>query len=153
MCIRDSPDITTNGKSFVQYDRLLDQALSGPQWLRDSRIAKAVLSAVETAQQRNLCKLRAYVLMANHVHVLLSPKAPIAQISQQIKGASAREANLILDRTGACFWQDESFDHWIRNPGEWQRVRSYIERNPVAAGLVEKPEDWQSSSASHPPAG
>jgi putative transposase len=148
--LRPPKDITTNGKSFAQYDHLLDQAQSGPLWIRDPRIAKAVLSALISAQQRNLCKLHAYVLMANHVHVLLSTKAPVAQITQQIKGASAREANLILDRTGARFWQDESFDHWIRNPEEWQRVRSYIERNPVMAGLVEKPEDWNWSSASHP---
>jgi REP element-mobilizing transposase RayT len=93
--------------------------------------------------------LRAYVLMANHVHVLLAPLSPIAQITQQIKGATAREANLILGRTGSRFWQDESFDHWIRNPEEWQRVKAYIERNPVAAGLVSKPEDWPWSSASH----
>jgi len=87
--------------------------------------------------------------MANHVHVLLEPHSPLAQITQQMKGASAREANLILGRTGSRFWQDESFDHWIRNPEEWKRIRSYIERNPVVAGLVDKPEEWPWSSASH----
>jgi putative transposase len=88
--------------------------------------------------------------MANHVHVLLAPIAPLAQITQQIKGATARQANLILGRTGAPFWQNESFDLWIRKPEEWQKIRSYIERNPVAAGLVQRPEDWPWSSASHP---
>jgi putative transposase len=109
--------------------------------LKDPRIAKSVLLAINAAQQRKMFALRAYVIMANHVHVLLAPQSPIAQIMQQIKGATAREANLILGRTGIRFWQDESFDHWIRDSGEWQRVRTYIERNPVAAGLVKKPED------------
>jgi len=57
---------------------------------------------------------------------------------------------LHLGFSGSHFWQDESFDHWIRNPGEWHKIRKYIEQNPVAAGLVDKPEDWPWSSASHP---
>jgi REP element-mobilizing transposase RayT len=128
----------------------LDKAQSGPLWLKDSRIAKTVLSALNAGQQRKMFTLHANVIMANHVHVLISPHSPLAQITQQIKGATARDANLILGRTGSRFWQDESFDHWIRNPEEWQRARAYIERNPVVAGLVNKPEDWPWSSASHP---
>jgi hypothetical protein len=64
-----------------------------------------------------------------------------------IKGSTAREANRILGRTGMRFWQEESFDHWIRNAEETRRVRTYIEGNPVAAGLVQKPEEWTWSSA------
>ena len=141
---------SSSGTAFVHYDRVLDQARTGPLWLKDTRIAESVLSALNVAQQRKMFTLRAYALMANHVHVLLAPQSPIAQITQQIKGATAREANLILGRTGARFWQDESFDHWIRNPEEGQLVRVYIERNPVTAGLVEQPQDWPWSSASRP---
>jgi REP element-mobilizing transposase RayT len=83
-----------------------------------------VLSALTAGQQQKLFGLRAYVLMANHVHILIGPLAPLAQITQQIKGATAREANLILGRTGSRFWQGESFDHWIRDAGEWLKVRS-----------------------------
>ena len=147
---RQPVNIESSGKIFVSYDRILDQAQTGPLWLKDPRIAKCVPSALDAAQQRKMFALRAYVLMANHVHVLLAPQSPIAQITQQIKGATARKANLILGRTGSRFWQDESFDHWIRNPEEWQRVRTYIELNPVTAGLVVKPEDWPWSSATHP---
>ena len=147
---RPPSNIQSSGKTFVIYDRLLDQARTGPVWLRDPRIAKSVLSAINAAEQRKMLTLRSYVIMANHVHVLLAPQSPLAQIMRQIKGASAREANLILGRTGMRFWQDESFDHWIRNPEEWQRVRAYIERNPVVAGLVKTPEDWPWSSASRP---
>ena len=148
--LRSLRHIETSGNAFVTYDRMLDQAQTGPVWLKDPRIAKCVLLALNTAQQRKMFILHAYVLMANHVHVLLSLLFPIAQITHQVKGASAREANLILRRTGLTFWQNESFDHWIRNPEEWQRVRTYIEQNPVAAELVCKPEDWPWSSALHP---
>jgi putative transposase len=50
-------------------------------------------------------------------------------------------------RTGQ-FWQAESFDHWVRNEGQFVRVKKYIEHNPVKAGLVSKIEDWPWSSAS-----
>jgi hypothetical protein len=45
------------------------------------------------------------------------------------------------------FWEDESFDHWVRDEAELVRIRTYIERNPVTAGLVERAEDWPWSSA------
>ncbi len=145
---RPPGDIESNGKAFARCDRVLDKAQTGPLWLKDSRVAKIVIDSLRSAQERKMLMLRAYVVMANHVHVLLAPRAPIAQITQQIKGASARHANLLLGFTGTRFWQDESFDHWIRNPEEWRRVRKYIERNPVAAGLVQRPEERAWSSAS-----
>ncbi len=85
--------------------------------------------------------------MANHVHVLLTPGTEVRRLMKSLKGVTAREANLVLERTGKPFWQDESFDHWVRNEGEFIEIREYIENNPVAAGLVERPEDWPWSSA------
>jgi putative transposase len=140
----------SSGKAFVSYDRVLDEARTGPLWLKDPRLADTVLTALRAAQRKKMFTLRAYAVMANHVHVLLAPHLPIDQITRQVKGASAREANLILGRTGMKFWQTESFDHWIRNHGEWQKIRTYIEQNPVAAGLVANPQDWPWSSASNP---
>jgi hypothetical protein len=53
----------------------------------------------------------------------------------------------MLGRTGKPFWQDESFDHWVRDGAQFESVRAYIEQNPVKAGLVAKPEEWRWSSA------
>jgi hypothetical protein len=53
----------------------------------------------------------------------------------------------LLGRTGQRFWQDESYDHWVRGPEELEKTVLYIEENPVAAGLVERVEDWRWSSA------
>ena len=72
----------------------------------------------------------------------------LPRVTQWIKGASAREANRILNRAGCPFWQDESFDHWCRNEAEFARIKQYIEWNPVKAGLVKRPDDWPWSSAS-----
>jgi len=86
--------------------------------------------------------------MPNHVHAVIQPCVEVSKITKSLKGFTAREANLILDRTGERFWQDESYDHWIRNETEWNRIVRYTETNPVAAGLVKTAEDWPWSSAS-----
>ncbi len=97
-----------------------------------------------------MLQLSAYVLMTNHVHILWMPMVPLEKITHQIKGTTARRANLILSRQGNRFWQDESFDHWVRIAAEGEKIRRYIENNPVVAGLVARPEDWPWSSASRP---
>jgi putative transposase len=66
---------------------------------------------------------------------------------QWLKGTTAREANLILARTGKPFWQPESYDHWVRDPQELERIVAYIENNPVQAGLAAQPLAYQWSSA------
>jgi putative transposase len=93
-------------------------------------------------------ELAAFVIMANHVHALLLPKIPVDKFMKSLKGYTAREANRLLGRTGAPFWQKESYDHWVRNREEWERIRAYIENNPVKAGLVSSPELYRWSSAS-----
>lgn len=92
--------------------------------------------------------MHSYVVMPNHVHVLLTPLAALERITFLIKSRMARQANLVLRRTDKHFWQDESLDHWIRSSTEFGRVQTYIERNPVKAGLAARAEDWQWSSAS-----
>ena len=67
---------------------------------------------------------------------------------KSLKGASAREVNRLLGRTGEPFWQKESYDHWVRDSAEFERIRRYIEGNPVKAGLVARAEDYAWSSAS-----
>ena len=85
-------------------------------------------------------RLHAWVVMPNHVHLLISPRVPLPKIMHSLKGFTARDANRMLRRTGLPFWQKEFFDHWIRNDSEFERVRAYIEQNPVTAGLAAAPE-------------
>ena len=134
-------------KQFLQADVVLDAAASGPRWLKDQEIACIAEQSIRRGAELGQYTLRAYVVMPNHVHVLLEPLMPIQRLTSGIKGVSARYANLKLGRTGSPFWQDESFDHWIRNEGQFVRTKAYIENNPVKAGLCAKPEDWPWSSA------
>jgi hypothetical protein len=55
-------------------------------------------------------------------------------------------ARSILALQQKHFWQDESFDHWVRSPEQFDTIRAYIENNPVKAGLAAHPEDWPWSS-------
>ena len=64
-----------------------------------------------------------------------------------MKGRTSRKANQILRRKGLPFWQDESYDHWIRSVEELNGLIAYVERNPVQAGLVGSEEQWPWSSA------
>src|SRR2546425_3989343 len=77
------------------------------------------------------CDLWAWVIMANHVHVLLTPHVEMKKVTRAIKSYSARKANQILGRSGEPFWQEESYDHWIRSEEEMNHIIRYIEWNPV----------------------
>lgn len=137
----------SEGKRFALWDQNLGRVDVGPLWLSDPRIARVVVSAIEQGDSTlRLYALKSYVVMRNHVHLLLNPKAPVAEITRRLKGPTARDANRILNRSGKRFWQDESFDHWVRDDAERQRLRCYIENNPVVAGLAKRPEDWLWSS-------
>jgi putative transposase len=136
------------GKQFVRADRLLDRSMTGPKWLGDPKVAKCIVKAIERgAGSLHQYQLHAFVVMPNHVHLLITPTISVDHIMRSLKGASSCEANRILDRAGKPFWQDESYDHWVRTGEEFGKIRSYIEWNPVSAGLVAKPEAWPWTSA------
>ncbi|HYW41961.1 MAG TPA: transposase [Bryobacteraceae bacterium] len=144
------PDrLTANGKAFVAMDRLLDRTRSGPLSLLRPEIAGLVVAALKDGEARfHRYQLHAYVVMPNHVHLLVTPQVFTPRWLGPLKGFTAHEANRILGTTGQPFWQDESYDHLVKE-GEFDRIRQYIERNPVKAGLVLQPEEfcWSSASA------
>jgi putative DNA methylase len=134
--------------AFLQHDEQLDCCRSGVVWLRDPRIAGVVADALLYGETvRKLYQLYAWVIMPNHVHVILQPHVGMPTIMRWVKGRTSRVANRILGRAGKPFWQDESFDHWIRSSEELQGLIAYVEDNPVKAGLTEVPDQWQWSSA------
>ena len=137
------------GRRFALADGELDRGSTGPLWLKDPRIAKCVVESLRRGgSELQHYELHAYVVMANHVHALLTPKIPLAAMMRSMKRKTAATANQMLGRSGQRFWQDESFDHWCRNEAEFARIKQYIEWNPVKAGLVKRPDDWPWSSAS-----
>jgi REP element-mobilizing transposase RayT len=124
----------TPGHAFVAADRALDRNAAGPVWLKDPRIARLAMDTIEAGErERGFYELCAWVIMPNHVHLLTLPEVPVPVITRWLKGSTARRANQLLGRTGQPFWQDESYDHWVRNRKELDRIIGYIEENPVSA--------------------
>ena len=134
--------------AFAARDRELDRSAAGPRWLLDERVAQCVVDSLRYGERNlGLYELLAWVLMVNHIHILIYPEARLSRITKSIKNFSARQANAILGLTGQPFWQDESYDHWVRGPEELEKIVRYIEENPVAAGLAKRVEEWRWSSA------
>ena len=145
--LREEKNLTA-GQEFALADQHMDRAEAGPLWLKDTRIAECVSHCLELGDSKfHRYDLHSFVVMANHVHVLLTPKIELQRITRNLKGVTARLCNKILLRTNHPFWRQESYDHWCRDDAEFQRIRGYIARNPVKAGLVKKPEEWPWSSA------
>src|SRR5437763_13900907 len=86
-------------------------------------------------------------VMANHVHLLITPHVALPKLMKSLKGITAKRGNAILGITGCPFWQGESYDRLVRNQKEFDRIAHYIEQNPVTAGLVSEAADFRWSSA------
>jgi len=134
----------------AEFRRRVDQFLDtghGSCFLRDERLAKIVENALLYFAGRRYA-LHAWCVMPNHVHILFTPieGVEMSMIVRSWKSFTAHECNKILQRTGR-FWQREPFDRYIRNGTHFRRTLTYIENNPVKAGLCGKAEDWQWSSA------
>jgi putative transposase len=130
---------------FARADEFLDGAVQGPLYLQEATAARIVDDAILFGVDGRY-NLYAWCVMANHVHILLAPKRELPRITKGIKGFTAREINKLQNAVGRTFWQDESYDHWVRDEEELLRVIQYIELNPVNAGLCAHAEQWHWSS-------
>lgn len=138
---------TREGKIvFALADQFLDSTTSGPMHLKDERAAKIVEDSILFGVDDRY-ELFAWCVMANHVHLLITPVIAFPKVMQGIKGFTSHEINALFGSRGETFWQDESFDHWARDDDELIRIVHYIENNPVKAGLCEHAHDWRWSSA------
>lgn len=148
---------------FAAYEAYLDR-VTQRDWLREPRIASMLRENLYFHHAEKYV-LHAFCIMPNHVHVLLTPSpeetvavddanqvgetsdktSPLSSIMHSLKSYTANQANRIMKRSGR-FWQPESYDHWVRDDIEFERIVNYIRANPVVAGLVQRHEDWYWSS-------
>jgi REP element-mobilizing transposase RayT len=133
---------------FVKYDDYLNKSLHGNLFLKNEQVANMVAESIQF-RDREVYDLITYCIMPNHVHLVCAPfeksnseYSGISEILHSLKRHTAREANKILQRNGA-FWQDESYDHFIRDEDELERTVKYVLYNPVKANLVKEQTDWK----------
>jgi len=82
-------------------------------------------------------RLHSAVVMPNHVHAIMEPSSglQLSSLLKGIKGASARAGNRILGTSGHRFWMDESYDHIVRSPEQYEHFKKYVIDNPTKARL------------------
>ena len=103
-------------------------------------IADCVLKLILKGEKElGYFSLPAFVIMPNHVHLLMTPRIPLPRLMNGLKGATAFAANAILNRRGQPFWQDESFDHWVRTEKEFGSIFDTSKGTPfLRAWLVDR---------------
>jgi putative transposase len=110
----------------------------------------AFLEALEQSRRRFEMHVYAYVVMPEHVHLLVSEPADekLSRFIQIVKARVAVGAQKAGKRKvgGEPFWQARYFDHNVRNQAGFDTQLRYIHRNPVKRGLCATPEDWKWSS-------
>ena len=115
----------------------------------NTALANIVVEQIVSCGDRWFYKLHGFVLMPDHLHVLLTPgeTTTFEKAMQMIKGGSAHRMG--LERPNEFpIWHSGFHDRWMRDAEEYRACKRYIEQNPVEAKLVEKPEDYAFSSAS-----
>ncbi len=127
-------------------DEMLDRGW-GACWLRSAEIAEIVENAF-LAFDGTRYRLHAWTVMPNHVHVLFTVLSgySLGTIVSSWKRFTAREANKRLDRSGV-FWQADYWDRFVQDEAHFAAAVTYIDQNPVKAGLVEADHLWPHGSA------
>ncbi len=134
----------------IQYRKGVDDCLDkgyGACLLTKEYNAQIVVDAWKFFDEQRY-DLIAYVVMPNHVHLLIKVfnDWPLAKVIHSWKSYTAHEISKYESFNGHL-WQREYWDRFIRDENHFAKVVQYIHENPVKAGLVDNAEDWRWSSA------
>lgn len=158
----------TTGVSPVRSDndklekrKVIEEALDknyGSCILREPRIAKIIIAAWDFFDKERY-DLIAYVVMPNHIHLLIKTyeKYTLASIVHSWKSFTAHEIKKLLRNdlsegkaikipVSEKIWQIEYWDRFIRDDQHFKNAINYIHNNPVKAGLCKTVSDWEWSS-------
>jgi putative transposase len=116
-------------------------------------------SALERVRRSYRLYVYGYVVMPEHVHLLLSEpqrdtladalKSLKQGVSRRLIGSLPLKPKTGLSGAPEHFWQKRYYDFNIRNYAQFVEKLRYIHRNPVKQGLCDRPEDWHWSSFRH----
>src|ERR1700722_11536544 len=116
-------------------------------YLETPKVKDTLEQVIERTRRAHHFSLYAYVLMPEHVHLLLTEPTPhtLSSTIRVLKG----EASKLLKGNREHLWQPRYYDFNVfTNRKLVEKVR-YIHRNPVTRGLVTRPEDYRWSSFNH----
>jgi putative transposase len=111
---------------------------------------RCYLDWLAEAADRFECQIHAYVLMTNHVHLLMTPltDGAISRVVQSVGRRYVRYINDARQRTGTL-WEGRHKGSVIQSERYFLACSRYIELNPVRAGIVARPGDYPWSSYRH----
>ncbi|MDE6331250.1 MAG: transposase [Muribaculaceae bacterium] len=121
-------DIDMAYKAIIsdKYERWLDSGYGACE-LADERAIDIVADTLKFIDGIKY-DLYDYIVMPNHIHMIIAPFEDVDLIMQSIKSISSRKINTALGRKGAL-WHREYFDHLIRSVSEYERTAYYIRHN------------------------
>ena len=105
------------------------------------------LSLLNEACNKHQCVVHAYVLMTNHVHLLLTPETPtgVSLVIRDLGRDYVRQINRTYQRTGTM-WEGRFKSSLVDEHAYCLACYRYIELNPVRAGMVKHPSEYPWSS-------
>ena len=131
-------------EQFRQIEDLLDRPERGWLPLKDESVAR-MLHENHAWLRGQGWVVYAATLMGNHTHYLMrNDRGRTGELVNDLdafKRFTGRQINKLLQRQGR-FWATDNFDHWIRQPEQFEHFVRYIAYNPVNAGLVAHWRDW-----------
>ena len=105
------------------------------------------LAALYDGLENNACQLHAFILMTNHVHLLVTPttKDGVSLLMRDLGRKYVRYINDTYGRTGTL-WEGRFKSSMVDSERYCLACYRYIELNPVVAKMVPVPEDYPWSS-------
>ncbi len=129
--------------------------------LGSARSRDRILSVLEQTRKRYRFVMVGYVVMPEHIHLLLS-EPEVGTPSTVMQVLKQRTARALLPKTKPCdprqaklfretpvrapFWQTRFYDFNVWTEKKRVEKLRYMHRNPVPRGLVAEPDDWRWSS-------
>jgi REP-associated tyrosine transposase len=116
--------------------------------LQSQRLADLFLDVLRDYRAKQRIKIHEFVLMRDHIHLILTPAPdiPLEKAMQYIKGGFSFRAKRELGFNGEV-WQKGYNEHGIKDTADYAKHVEYIQMNPVRAGLANRAQDYQYSSA------
>ena len=114
----------------------------------DENCVRPLLQALNEYGEKCYVQIIAFVVLPDHMHLLICPKSQgrtISAFMKSVKGRSAIEMNKVTGRKGRL-WQHQFLDHIIRSNEDYRSHIEYIHYNPIKHHLCDKPEDYRWSS-------
>ena len=131
------------------WHHVMDRAIARRTLFENRRDIRFFLSCLAREVRNGALEIHAFCVMTTHFHLLVrSLRGELPRVMQRVLDAYARRFNRARERDGPLF-RGRYTNRVVESDSYWLAVVRYIDRNPVKAGLVQRPVDYPYGSAIH----